>query len=139
MSWDAFSSKVHMAQKGFMGEPKELRPGRGEFHENPSTCICENTDPKTPTKPNLQSEQGLSNGSEGGKAITEPTVANHTNEELGGSSAEEDDTSEEKEDDTSAEKEDGASEEKEEIVDPEVEDDALVRPDDPELEEVLSD
>ncbi|VAI86940.1 unnamed protein product [Triticum turgidum subsp. durum] len=139
MSWDAFSSKVHMAQKGFMGEPKELRPGRGEFHENPSTCICENTDPKTPTKPNPRSEQGLSNGTEGRKAITEPTVANHTNEELGGSSAEEDDTSEEKEDDTSAEKEDGASEEKEEIVDPEVEDDALVRPDDPELEEVLSD
>ena len=24
-----------------MGEPKEVRPGRGEFHENPSTCICE--------------------------------------------------------------------------------------------------
>lgn len=131
MSWDAFSSKVHMAQKGFMGEPKELRPGRGEFHENPSTCICENTDPKTPTKPNRRSE--------GGKAITEPTIANHTNEELGGSSEEEDDTSVEKEDDTSAEKEDDANEEKEEIVDTELEDDALVRPDDPELEEVLSD
>lgn len=26
-----------------MGEPKELRPGRGGFHENPSTCICEDT------------------------------------------------------------------------------------------------
>lgn len=24
-----------------MGEPKEVRPGRGEFHENPHTCICE--------------------------------------------------------------------------------------------------
>uniref|UniRef100_A0A453RRJ5 O-fucosyltransferase family protein n=1 Tax=Aegilops tauschii subsp. strangulata TaxID=200361 RepID=A0A453RRJ5_AEGTS len=98
MSWDAFSSKVHMAQKGFMGEPKELRPGRGEFHENPTTCICENTDPKTPTKPNPRSEQGLINGTEGRKAITEPTVANHTNEELVGSSAEEDDASVEKED-----------------------------------------
>ncbi|XBI09842.1 O-fucosyltransferase 6 [Aegilops tauschii subsp. strangulata] len=139
MSWDAFSSKVHMAQKGFMGEPKELRPGRGEFHENPTTCICENTDPKTPTKPNPRSEQGLINGTEGRKAITEPTVANHTNEELVGSSAEEDDASVEKEDDTSAEKEDDTSEEKEEIADPEAEDDALVRPDDPELEEVLSD
>lgn len=24
-----------------MGEPKEVRPGRGEFHENPSSCICD--------------------------------------------------------------------------------------------------
>ncbi|CAM0911673.1 unnamed protein product [Alopecurus aequalis] len=131
MSWDTFSSKVHMFQKGFMGEPKELRPGRGEFHENPSTCICEKTDPKTLTKPSPQSEQGSSNGTEGGKAISEPTVANHTNEELEGSGAEEDDTPVEKEDDPLVEKE--------EIVDTEAEDDALVRPDDPELEEVLSD
>lgn len=29
-----------------MGEPKEIRSGRGEFHENPSTCICEDTQPK---------------------------------------------------------------------------------------------
>ena len=27
-----------------MGLPNEVRPGRGEFHENPSTCICENSD-----------------------------------------------------------------------------------------------
>lgn len=26
-----------------MGEPNEVRPGRGEFHENPSTCICEDS------------------------------------------------------------------------------------------------
>lgn len=24
-----------------MGEPKEVRAGRGEFHENPATCICQ--------------------------------------------------------------------------------------------------
>lgn len=30
-----------------MGEPNEVRPGRGEFHENPSTCICEDTEAKT--------------------------------------------------------------------------------------------
>lgn len=29
-----------------MGEPKEVRAGRGEFHENPSTCICEDTEAK---------------------------------------------------------------------------------------------
>lgn len=46
LTWDEFASKVRAFQKGFMGEPKEIRPGRGEFHENPSTCICENTQPK---------------------------------------------------------------------------------------------
>ncbi|KAK1273904.1 hypothetical protein QJS04_geneDACA009733 [Acorus gramineus] len=46
MTWDAFSSKVRTYQRGFMGEPMEVRPGRGEFHENPSTCICERTQAK---------------------------------------------------------------------------------------------
>ncbi|KAH7669162.1 GDP-fucose protein O-fucosyltransferase protein [Dioscorea alata] len=46
LTWDEFASKVRTFQKGFMGEPKEIRPGRGEFHENPSTCICEDTQPK---------------------------------------------------------------------------------------------
>ena len=30
-----------------MGEPNELRPGSGEFHENPSSCICQNSEAKT--------------------------------------------------------------------------------------------
>lgn len=46
LTWDEFASKVRTFQKGFMGEPKEIRSGRGEFHENPSTCICEDTQPK---------------------------------------------------------------------------------------------
>ncbi|WOK94774.1 hypothetical protein Cni_G03479 [Canna indica] len=41
MSWEEFALKVRAHQRGFMGEPREVRPGRGEFHENPSTCICE--------------------------------------------------------------------------------------------------
>ncbi|KAJ4776903.1 O-fucosyltransferase family protein [Rhynchospora pubera] len=41
MTWDMFATKVRAYQKGFMGEPKEIRPGRGEFHENPAPCICE--------------------------------------------------------------------------------------------------
>ncbi|XP_042511868.1 O-fucosyltransferase 29-like [Macadamia integrifolia] len=40
MDWDTFARKVRSCQKGFMGEPEELRPGRGEFHEFPSSCIC---------------------------------------------------------------------------------------------------
>lgn len=41
MDWDTFSKKVKSAQRGFMGEPDEMRPGRGEFHEYPYPCICE--------------------------------------------------------------------------------------------------
>ncbi|KAA3484466.1 GDP-fucose protein O-fucosyltransferase [Gossypium australe] len=44
MTWDEFSSRIRTLQQGFMGEPKEVRPGRGEFHENPSTCICEDSE-----------------------------------------------------------------------------------------------
>lgn len=40
MAWEEFSSRVRTLQIGFMGEPNEVRPGRGEFHENPSSCIC---------------------------------------------------------------------------------------------------
>ncbi|WCJ44691.1 O-fucosyltransferase family protein [Euphorbia peplus] len=46
MTWEAFASKVRSFQRGFMGEPKEARPGRGEFHENPYTCICEDPEGK---------------------------------------------------------------------------------------------
>ncbi|KAH1109355.1 hypothetical protein AAZX31_04G017600 [Glycine max] len=42
-TWEAFASSVRTFQKGFMGEPKEVRPGRGGFHENPSSCICEDS------------------------------------------------------------------------------------------------
>ncbi|XP_009149531.1 O-fucosyltransferase 6 [Brassica rapa] len=45
-TWEEFASRVRTFQKGFMGEPKEVRAGRGEFHENPSTCICEATEAK---------------------------------------------------------------------------------------------
>ncbi|KAL3514855.1 hypothetical protein ACH5RR_027572 [Cinchona calisaya] len=41
MTWEEFASKVRTFQRGFIGEPKEVRPGRGEFHENPASCICE--------------------------------------------------------------------------------------------------
>lgn len=35
-----------------MGEPNEVSPEKGEFHENPSTCICE----KPPSEPNGDNE-----------------------------------------------------------------------------------
>ncbi|KAF9689891.1 hypothetical protein SADUNF_Sadunf01G0139500 [Salix dunnii] len=40
MDWDTFSRKVKASQRGFLGEPDEVRPGRGDFLEYPS-CICE--------------------------------------------------------------------------------------------------
>ncbi|TKY57547.1 GDP-fucose protein O-fucosyltransferase [Spatholobus suberectus] len=43
MTWEQFASRVRTFQVGFMGEPNELRPGSGEFHENPSSCICQNS------------------------------------------------------------------------------------------------
>lgn len=46
-AWDTFASKVRSYQRGFMGEPNEVRPGRGEFHENPATCICEDSEART--------------------------------------------------------------------------------------------
>ncbi|KAL0545367.1 hypothetical protein IC582_015246 [Cucumis melo] len=52
MTWGAFSSRVRTYQRGFMGEPNEVRPGRGEFHENPSPCICE------VAKPHVKSDSG---------------------------------------------------------------------------------
>lgn len=47
MTWEEFSSRTRTHQRGFMGEAKEVRPGRGEFHENPATCICEDTEAKS--------------------------------------------------------------------------------------------
>ncbi|KAH7291101.1 hypothetical protein KP509_29G000500 [Ceratopteris richardii] len=41
MTSEAFTSQLRKSQRGFMGEPKESRPGRGQFFENPDACICE--------------------------------------------------------------------------------------------------
>ncbi|KAJ9178756.1 hypothetical protein P3X46_010613 [Hevea brasiliensis] len=46
MTWEEFASKVRTHQIGFLGEPNEVKPGRGEFHENPSSCICEHSEAK---------------------------------------------------------------------------------------------
>ncbi|CAA7391617.1 unnamed protein product [Spirodela intermedia] len=40
MHWETFVSRVMSAQRGFMGEPDEMRPGRGDFHEFPYACVC---------------------------------------------------------------------------------------------------
>ncbi|KAH7373188.1 hypothetical protein KP509_17G043200 [Ceratopteris richardii] len=40
MTFEVFKAKLKRYQKGFMGDPMEMRPGRGQFFENPSACIC---------------------------------------------------------------------------------------------------
>lgn len=83
MSWEEFASKVRTHQRGFMGEPKEVRPGRGEFHENPSTCICETTEATTAAYSNSLSQSNVDDthgkGKEG-KGIVEPT-SDHADDE----------------------------------------------------------
>ncbi|XP_050263523.1 O-fucosyltransferase 16-like isoform X2 [Quercus robur] len=46
MTWVEFASKVRTFQIGFMGEPNEVKPGTGELHENPLSCICEKSGKK---------------------------------------------------------------------------------------------
>lgn len=46
MTWESFVSNVQSSQVGFMGEPNEVSSGKGEFHENPSDCICEDSEAK---------------------------------------------------------------------------------------------
>lgn len=43
MTWEEFASRVRTHQIGFMGQPNESKPGKGEFHENPIACICEDS------------------------------------------------------------------------------------------------
>ncbi|XP_057516496.1 O-fucosyltransferase 6-like [Amaranthus tricolor] len=43
MTWEEFAYGIRSSQVGFMGEPNEVKLGRGEFHENPSACICESS------------------------------------------------------------------------------------------------
>ncbi|VFQ94358.1 unnamed protein product [Cuscuta campestris] len=45
MTWEEFASKVTRFQKGFMGDPMDIRSGGG-FHEKPSSCICKLSDAK---------------------------------------------------------------------------------------------
>lgn len=33
-----------------MGEPDEMKPGQGEFHENPASCICRTSEARVKKK-----------------------------------------------------------------------------------------
>ncbi|KAG8057651.1 hypothetical protein GUJ93_ZPchr0002g25660 [Zizania palustris] len=120
ISWDAFSSQVQTIQKGSMGEPMEVMPGRGEFHANPAACICEKTDRKSVVELNSRSNQETVGSTGISKHTGEPTYPNYTDEEADRSDTEDDAT--------------GRG-----TIDTEADDDSFVIQEDSELEEILSD
>lgn len=61
-----------------MGEPKEIRPGRGEFHENPAACICEKSDKDTRFDSSSISQDG--NKGKIGRAVSAPYINSHASE-----------------------------------------------------------
>ncbi|CAL5072977.1 unnamed protein product [Urochloa decumbens] len=123
MSWDAFSGQVRTIQKGYMGEPMEITPGRGEFHANPATCICEKTGGNTVVKSISRSNQEPVNDTGMQKSVGTPPYPVYTDEEADGS-----DTEDDQENTVRGE-----------MIDAEPDDDSVVRQEDPELEEILSD
>ncbi|KAH6777109.1 O-fucosyltransferase family protein [Perilla frutescens var. frutescens] len=66
MTWHEFASQVRTFQVGFMGEPNEVKPGRGEFHEHPLTCICEKSgDSSLQTRARNDMDKNSEGGDEG--------------------------------------------------------------------------
>ncbi|CAN6167887.1 unnamed protein product [Urochloa humidicola] len=123
MSWEAFSAQVRTIQKGYMGEPMEITPGRGEFHANPAACICEKTGGNTVVKSISRSNQEPVNDTGINKAVGRPQYPVYTDEESDGSDTEDD-------------QENTA---RGEMIEAEPDNDSGVRQEDPELEEILSD
>lgn len=92
MTWDEFATGIHKHQKGFMGKPKEVRPGRGEFHENPSACICEDSKAKAVGESNLR-KFGVGKSTTKGDVSATVDVQSNENEPELSDEEEEDDTS----------------------------------------------
>ncbi|KAG9132869.1 hypothetical protein Leryth_014803 [Lithospermum erythrorhizon] len=80
MNWNKFAKKVRSCQRGFMGEPEEMRPGRSEFHEYPSSCICQkpssdlNTSTTNAMNQHLQIIKNLSDAKSVNKSHNEENV-----------------------------------------------------------------
>ncbi|KAL1810916.1 hypothetical protein DCAR_0623016 [Daucus carota subsp. sativus] len=130
MTWDEFASGIRKHQKGFMGEPKEVRPGRGEFHENPSACICEDSKAKAVAESNLR-KFGM--GKSTTKADVSATVDGQSNDNEPELSEEE-----EEEDDMSSSQDMNSSQDNTEFNGTSTDSDASTS-EEPELEELLSD
>lgn len=122
LSWDEFSSQVRIIQNGYMGDPMEIMPGRGEFHANPAACICGMTEKNSGvvSSSTTSSREPVDNTGIR-KTILRPPYPVYTDEEADVSDTEDDPSG------------------RGEGVDTEADDDVVVRREDPELEEILSD
>ncbi|KAK6916801.1 GDP-fucose protein O-fucosyltransferase [Dillenia turbinata] len=65
MTWEEIASRIRTHQIRFMGEPNEMKAGRGEFYENPAACICEDSARKTGEGPGYMLSNKNSNESNG--------------------------------------------------------------------------
>nr|XP_043625494.1 O-fucosyltransferase 16-like [Erigeron canadensis] len=59
MTWEEFASRVRTHQIGFMGRPNESKPGKGEFHENPIACICEDLSSQSQIQYESESDENI--------------------------------------------------------------------------------
>ncbi|KAK8530044.1 hypothetical protein V6N12_060802 [Hibiscus sabdariffa] len=78
LTWAEFASQVRASQIGFMGAPKEVKPSRGEFHENPHSCICEVEGTETTKK---QTPEDLHESESNISDVTEGTDEQETTED----------------------------------------------------------
>ena len=80
MTWEEFALGVRRRQKGFMGAPMEVRPGRGVFHENPYPCICKSTEAKTKIEDKGPRKLGIGKNSAKRKEDTSENVDDQSSE-----------------------------------------------------------
>ncbi|KAK3129534.1 hypothetical protein QOZ80_6BG0481200 [Eleusine coracana subsp. coracana] len=92
ISWDEFSSQAQIIQNGYMGDPMEIVPGRGEFHANPAACICEMTQRNSGVISTSRSNREPVNNTGIRKAILQPPYPVYTDEEADVSDTEDDST-----------------------------------------------
>ncbi|URE40114.1 GDP-fucose protein O-fucosyltransferase [Musa troglodytarum] len=81
MPWEIFSSRIRTFQRGFMGEPNEVRPGRGGFHEHPSACICGNSEVAAHSNHDIQTNLGNGNLKSNVSQSAGETIDNHSSYE----------------------------------------------------------
>ncbi|XP_064935133.1 O-fucosyltransferase 6-like [Musa acuminata AAA Group] len=81
MTWETFSSRICIFQRGFMGEPNEVRPGRGGFHEHPSACICGSSEVAAHSNHDIQTNLGNRNLKSNVSRSAGETIDNHSSYE----------------------------------------------------------
>lgn len=64
-----------------MGEPNEVRPGRGGFHEHPSACICGSSEVAAHSNHDIQTNLGNRNLKSNVSRSAGETIDNHSSYE----------------------------------------------------------